>query len=150
MNSTPPMAFFSTSRGLGRGMADVLADQIVARHRDQMPFAHIAETVQQPGHFQRHRGLADAGIAGETHVQRRRLVREAELLARALHQQQRGGLADALLDRREADQLVVELAQDVRDAELAKILGEIDLFRRFRENVGFGHGRSPNSGAGQG
>jgi hypothetical protein len=59
--------------GLRRGVADVLADQVVARHRDQMALAHIAEPMQDLGHAQRDRGLAGAGVAGEAHVQRRRL-----------------------------------------------------------------------------
>ena len=36
--------------GLGRGVADVLADQVVAGHRDQVAFAHVAEPVQDLRH----------------------------------------------------------------------------------------------------
>ena len=43
MNSTPPMAFFSDLLGLRRGMADELADQVVAGDGDQVALAHVAE-----------------------------------------------------------------------------------------------------------
>ena len=36
--------------GLRRGVADILADEIVARHRDYLPAPHEAETVQDLGH----------------------------------------------------------------------------------------------------
>ena len=68
--------------GLGRGVADVLADEIVARDRDQVPCADVAEPVQDVGHAQRDRRLAGAGIAGEAHVQRRRLGCRAARRAR--------------------------------------------------------------------
>ena len=35
--------------GLGRGMADVLTNEVVARHRDEMAAPDIAELVQHPG-----------------------------------------------------------------------------------------------------
>ena len=48
---------------LGRGMADILADQIIARHRNEMAAPHKAELVQNIGHAQRDRGLARAAEA---------------------------------------------------------------------------------------
>ena len=48
---------------------------------------------------------------------------EAEFRPHAIDQQQRRDLADALLDRREADQLVVELFQHRADAGLRELLG---------------------------
>ena len=97
--------------GLGRGVADVLPDQVVARDGNQVAFAHIAQAMQYLRHAQRDGGLAGAGIAGETHVQRRSLRAQREFLAQAIHQQQRRDLADARLDRLEADQLAVEFVQ---------------------------------------
>ena len=46
--------------------------------------------------------------------------------AHAVDQQQRRDLADALLDRGEADQLVVELLQHRPDARLRELGGEVD------------------------
>ena len=99
--------------GLGRRVSDVLTNQIVTSHRDQMAFAHIAEPLQYFAHAHRHRGLAGARIAGETHVQRRGLGAQFEFLAQAVDQQQGGDLADAGLDGLQTDQLVVELVQDL-------------------------------------
>ncbi len=123
---------FQHFAGFRRRMADILADEVVTRHRDEMPLAHIAEPMQQAGHLQRHGGLADAGIAGEAHVQGRRLARKPKFLPRAVDQQQRRGLADALLDRREADQVPVEFVQNFGDAGGAEVGGEIDEARGFR------------------
>jgi hypothetical protein len=49
-------------------------------------------------------------------VQRRGLVGEAELAAGTLDEEERGGLADAAFDRREADQGAVELVEDLANA----------------------------------
>ena len=113
--------------GLGRGMADILADQVVAGHRNQMAFAHIAEAVKDARHAQRHRGLAGAGIAGEGHVQRRRRRRQGRAArARAPTSRKRRDLADALLHRREADQVAFELGDRRRDIGLRLQRLEVD------------------------
>ena len=51
------------------------------------------------------------------------------LLPRPLDEQQRGGLADALLDRREPDQLAVELFQHLGDAGFLQLLAQVDRSR---------------------
>jgi hypothetical protein len=111
MNSTPPIAFLMTLLGLGRGVADELADQIVARHRHQVALAHVAELPEHFGHAQRDRGLAGARVAGEAHVQRGRLRLQALLGAQLVDQQQRRDVADAALDRRQPDQFGIELIE---------------------------------------
>ena len=63
--------------GLRRRVADVLADEIVPRHRHQVAFSGVAEPMQQRRHPHRHRRLAGAGVAGEAHVKRRRVGLEA-------------------------------------------------------------------------
>jgi hypothetical protein len=82
--------------------------------------------VEDAGHALGNRGLAGSWIAGEGHVQRRRVRREVELPPRALDEQQRRDLADTLLDRLEPDQFPVELLEDFRDAGIAEIRREID------------------------
>ena len=98
--------------GLRSGVADVLADQVVARHRHQVAFAHVAEPMQDLRHAQRDRGLAGARIAGEGHVQARRLRLQPEVHAQLVDHQQRRDVADAALDRREPDQIALELVHD--------------------------------------
>ena len=88
-------------------MADVLPDQIVARDRNQVSLAHIAQAMQDFGHAQRHRGLAGAGIAGETHMQRGRPRGQPQFLAHPVDQQQGRGFADAGLDRFQPYQFAV-------------------------------------------
>ena len=56
--------------------------------------------------------------AGEAHVQRRDRRLEPQLEPHLVHNQQRRDLAHALLDRLQADQVVVELLEDVLDALL--------------------------------
>ena len=94
------------------------------------PCADVAEAVQDVGHPQRDRRLAGAGIAGEAHVQRRRLGGRPMVAAHAFDEEQRRDLADALLDRREADQLAVELVEHFGDAGL-RIPPQIDGLRGF-------------------
>ena len=93
MNSTPPMRPLDDLLGLRRGVPDVLADQVVAGDRDQVPAAQVAEPVQQVGHPQRDRRLAGAGAAGEAHVQGRPGGGEPEPLPDPVDQQQRRDLA---------------------------------------------------------
>jgi hypothetical protein len=110
--------------GLWRGVADVLADEVVAGHRDEMAFAHMAEAVEDLRHAHRHRGLAGAGVPGEAHVQRRRLRRQPEVRAQLVDHEQRGDVADALLDGREADQVALEFAEHRLDLALRQHLGD--------------------------
>ncbi len=112
-------------------MADVLADEVVAGDRDEMPAPHVAEPVEDLGHAHGDRRLARPGVAGEAHVQGRRLRRKPEFGPNPVDEQQRRDLADALLDWRETDQLVVELLQNRADARLRELLGKIDS-RRLR------------------
>ena len=97
--------------GLGRGVADVLAHQIIARGRHQVPFAHVAEPVQDLRHAHGHRGLAGTGVAAEAHVQAGRLAHQPQVEAQLVDHQQGGNVADAGLDRLEADQVGIELLQ---------------------------------------
>jgi hypothetical protein len=53
-------------------------------------------------------------------VERRPRGLQARLLAQALDDQQRRDLADAPLDRRERDELVVEAGQQLADARLVR------------------------------
>ena len=132
--------------GLGRGVAYVLAHQVVARDRHQMPFAHIAQAVQDGGHAHGHRGLAGAGVPGERHVQRRRLRGEPQVATQLVDHQQRGDVADACLDRRQADQVAVQFGQHVLDLRLSQHLAHRACsrdglgHRRWRRHVGWrGH-----------
>jgi hypothetical protein len=97
-------------------MADVLADQVVAGHRDQVAAPQIAEPEQDLRHAHGHRGLAGAGIAGEAHVQAGRAGGKAARPAQLVHQKQRGYVPDARLHRRQSDQLAVQLRQQFTDA----------------------------------
>ena len=110
-------------------MSDVLADEIVARDRDQMTLADIAQSMQDSRHAQRDRGLAGAGIAGEAHVQRRAVCRQAELAARPLNKQQRRDLADPALDGLQAHQLLIEIVEDRRDPGVLELQGQVDSRR---------------------
>ena len=85
--------------GLGGGVADVLAHQVIAGGGDHMALAHVAQAVQDPAHPLGHRGLAGAGTAGERHVQAGGRRLQTHLLARPVHHQQGGDFADAGLHR---------------------------------------------------
>jgi hypothetical protein len=110
--------------------------------------ADVAEAMEEVGHPHRNGGLAGAGIAGEAHMQCRRLMLQAERAAGTVDHQQRSGLADALLDRRQADQFAIELAQHLGDAGLLELLGKVDRLLRisgwgsfgFQLGVGGAHG----------
>jgi hypothetical protein len=113
--------------GLGRGVTDVLSDQVVARDRDHLGTPDVAQAVQDLRHAQGDRGLAGARVAGEAHVQRRRPRRQAELAAHAVHQQQRGGFVDAGLDRLQADQLALEAVEHLAHVGRAQFVGEVNV-----------------------
>jgi hypothetical protein len=130
--------------GFGRGVADILADEIVSRHRDHVAFADIAETMQDFGHPERHGGFPGTGVSGEVHVQRRRARGQAELAAKPVDQEQRRDLADAGLDGLQANEFAVELAQHLIDVGRLELGLQIDRFVRrgsalcYRVQHGFG------------
>ena len=94
---------------LRRGMTDVLAHEVIARHGHEVPFAHVPEAIEDLRHAQRHGGLACAGVAGEAHVQARRLGLEPEIHAQPVDHEQRRDVADARLDGREPHEIAIEL-----------------------------------------
>jgi hypothetical protein len=121
-------------------VADVLADEIVARHRDEVAAADEAEAVEDLRHPHGDGGLAGAGVAGEGHVQRRRLCREAEAAADALDEKEGGDLADARLHGFEPDQVAVELVEDGVDAGFGALGDEVDTDGGVEGGRGLGGG----------
>ena len=117
--------------GLGRRVAHILAHQVVARGHHQVALAHIAQVVQDARHAHGDGGLARAGLAGEAHVQGGRLGAQAHGLAQPRHQQQAGDLADARLDRRQPDQVAVQLVEQFLDVGLA--IGVVQIDQRLLE-----------------
>jgi len=109
MSSTPPIARLSTSLVLGRGVPDVLADQVVAGHADQLPLAQVPELAEHLAHVRGHRRLARPRAAGEAHVQAGPRRGQPVPLPEPVDQQQRRDLADPGLDRGQPDELPVEL-----------------------------------------
>lgn len=71
------------------------------------------------GDPKRNSGLSGPGIASEAHMQRRRGLRKAEALARAIDQQQCGGLPDTLLDGFQTNEFAVQFRQHLGEAGLA-------------------------------
>ena len=67
--------------GLGRGVADVLADEVVARRDDDVARAAVAHLREDLAHAHGDRRLARAGRAREAHVEARHGRVEAELAA---------------------------------------------------------------------
>ena len=112
--------------GLGRGVADVLPHQVVARDRDQVPFPRIAERVQDFGHAQGDGGLAGSGVAGEAHVQRGRARLQPDRAAQLVDHQQRGDFAHARLHRHQADELALERLERARDVRVAVQLLQVE------------------------
>ncbi len=109
----PAKGFFEDLLGLRRGVADILAHQIVARDGNQLALPDEAQRLEDPRHPHCDGGLAGAGIAGEGHMQRRRFGAEAKTLANPFDQQQRGDFADPRLHRLQTNQILVE-ADEVR------------------------------------
>ena len=62
-------------------------------------------------------------------LQRRRLGGEAEPRRSPIDDEQRANLADAQLDRSEADQLAIELVKNLLRVRLAQFMAQIDCFR---------------------
>ncbi len=111
---------------LRRGMADVLADEVVARAGDDGRALDVAETVQELGDAHRNGGLAGARVAGERHVQRRPVGGEADFLPEPVDDEQRGDLLDPLLDRLEGDELAVEPGEHLVDVRLVEDRLDVD------------------------
>jgi len=117
-------------------MADVLAHEIVTRHRRHLRFSHVAQAMQNLRHAQRHGRLAGSRIAGEGHVQRRRSGDEAELCAGAIDEQQRGDVADPRFQGFETDELAIELVQHVVHLRAREQGAQVDALGRTIESVG--------------
>ncbi len=115
--------------GLGGGVADVLADEVVTRTGDHPRLGDVPQAVEDLRHLQRHRRLARPGVAGDRHVQRGAVRGQADLAAQPVDQEQRRDLADAGLDRCERDQLAVELVEHLDDVRLAEDGAEIGRVR---------------------
>jgi hypothetical protein len=108
-------------------MPDVLADQVVAHGRHEVPPVEVAEPVQQLGHPQPHGGLADTGGASEAHVQIRPGRQEAQPLAHLGDQEKCRHLLYSALYRPKTDQLTIEGSEDVVDAGRLTLGGKVDL-----------------------
>ena len=119
--------------GLRRRVADVLADEVVARDGHDLRLLDVAEPVQDLGHAQRDGRLPRAGVAGEAHVQRRTRAGQALLAAQAIDDQQRRDLADARLHRLQRDEVGIELREHALDV----------VARRGASADGRAHARRP-------
>ena len=118
MNSTPPIAFFSTSLVFGAVWPIYWPTRSSRVTDDQVAVADVAELVQDRGHPQRHRGLAGAGIAGEGHVQRRRLPAASPIRLRSRSTSSSAAISRMRgLHRLQPDQLAVELVEHLADAD---------------------------------
>jgi hypothetical protein len=108
-------------------MADVLADEIVARDRDDLGLLDVAEAMEDLRHPQRDGGLARARVAGEAHVQRGTRGVQPLGAPQPVDHEQRGDLADPPLDGRQRDELGVELREhglDVAAARCGRMFGD--------------------------
>src|SRR5438270_8345745 len=83
----------------GSGMANILANQVIACHRHQVSFAYIAESMQDCRHAHSDRRLTGAWRAGERHVQCRWPRRQSDAAAHPINQQQSRDFANACLYR---------------------------------------------------
>jgi hypothetical protein len=118
---------------------DVLADQVVPGHADQLAGAQIAELAQQHAQVGGDRGLARAWAAGEAHVQAGPRRRQPVALPQPVHQQQGGDLPDPVLDRGQADELPVELAEHLLDPPGLLLGAQLDAVVRGERWRGHGH-----------
>ena len=119
--------FFEHLAGFGCGVADVLAHQVVAGDRHQVPFAHITQAVQDLRHAQRHRGLARARVARKAHVQAGGLGGQAPVFAQAIYHQKGGDVAHPLLDRSQPHQALLEFSQHGLHLRFGQHLGDGQL-----------------------
>jgi hypothetical protein len=137
MKSTPPIAFFSTSRVFGAVWPMYCPTRSSRVTGDEVAFAHVSEAVEDLRHAHRDCRLPGAGIAREAHVQRRRSGREVEAAAQAIDEEQRRNLADARLDRLEPDELAIELIEHLLDLRF------LEDRRQIHGTVAHGAGAKP-------
>ena len=97
--------------GLGRGVPDVLAHEVVAGHGHHVIALDVSEPVEDLSGAQRHCRFACPRVAGEAHVEGRPGGGEAGLAAQLVHHEQRADLAQPALDRRQRHELAVELVE---------------------------------------
>ncbi len=126
MNRTPPIARFNTSRVLRRRMAYVLANEVVARHRRELAFPHVAQrwricamrmatvVLPVPGF-----PVNDMWRGGSASTQ-------PEIPTHPVDEQERGNIANAALHRHEPYQLAVELLENLTDVGLPEHGVEIE------------------------
>ena len=126
--------------GLGCGVADVLSDQVVACDRDQVALPHVTQAMEYLGHAHGDGGLAGAGVAGEAHVERGRDRRQVEFLAYTVNQQECRGFTDACLDRHQANQLTVQLAQYLFDVGVLKLCVQVNRSVVREDEIAWGYG----------
>ena len=93
-----------------------------------MAFAHIAELVQDLRHSLGHGRLARARPTREGHVQAGGRRGEPHLLARSINDQQSRDFTDPRFHGFEADQLLVELIENVLN--LGAFVGGLEINRR--------------------
>src|SRR6516165_389100 len=70
--------------GFGSGVADILANEIVARDAHHLLASNVAEAMQDLRHSAGDRGLARARMAGKAHVQGGRIGLKPHHLSRSL------------------------------------------------------------------
>jgi two-component system, NarL family, sensor kinase len=85
--------------GLRRGVAHVLADQVVAGHADKLPGSQVSQLFEQFTHACGQRGLPGSRAARKAHMQARPRRRKAVVLPQPVDKQQRGDLPHPVLDR---------------------------------------------------
>ena len=107
-------------------MADEFPDEVIAHGVDEVPLFQVAQSAQQVGHLQGHRGLSRPRVAGEAHVQVGPGRMQAEPLPYPVDEQQRGDLLDLLLDRDQPDQLLIQGSEYVLDIGIPAFLGQAD------------------------
>ena len=88
-------------------MADILTNEIISCHCNDMALSNVTKPSEKFGHTQRYRSLAGAGITGKAHVQTWLPTNEVQLRTRSIHEQQGSYLPYARLDWLESDQLSV-------------------------------------------
>ena len=101
--------------GFGSSMTNVLANQVIACHRYQVPFARIAEPVQDRRHAHSYRRLPGAWWASKGHVQRRWSSRQPQAMTHPINLEQGSDFPNACLDRLETHQFLVKLVQHLHD-----------------------------------
>ena len=101
--------------GLGRGVTDVLTDQVVARNAHQVALPGVTEAVKDLCHPLRHRRLAGARASCEAHVQRRLFRGQTGFATEAIDDEQGGNLAHSGLYGCEPDELPVESVDHLAD-----------------------------------